>query len=319
VGGAARVAAGPLLGQVALATAPKPCAPSPPGARTSALAIDPDTGLLWTGDAAATTITSHRLRGLARERSLEIGGAPRAIALSPGGRHALVTTAFYDRPGVSIVDLASGQLDHLDVGPDPGAVAFTATGRSAYVVGGGRRGTLTRIDPASGRVHDPIELGAHPRGLALYADDEHALVALNGEACVAVVSLARRRVTHRIATRAYPLGVAVSPDGSRGFVTHAGFREERVTPLDLVRRRARPAVVSGLDPAGVAFDASGTLAVVANAGAGTVSLFDARSGRRRRRVRTGGEPRFVACAGRRAVIADGRTGQLRAVRLGVIA
>ncbi len=241
---------------------------------------------------------------------------PIAIAVSPDGTQALVVTAFYDRPGLAVVDLRLGQVERLDVGAEPHSVVFGRSGRSAYVAGGGRDGTLTRVDPEHGRVHPPLAIGAHPRGLALMPDGKHALVALNGEAAVAVVALRKLRVTRRIKTRAFPAQVAIAPDGKRALVTHNGFGDRALSRLDLVKWRARAVLVTGLDPAAVAFDRSGKLAVVASAGANTVTVLDARTGRRRRRVHGGGAPRCVAIAGRRAFVADGRSGQLKAIRLG---
>jgi phospholipase C len=318
-GGAASVIGGPLLARKALAAGTKPCAPTPPGIRTSAVAVAPGGRTVWTADAAATTITAHRRADLLRGRSIDVRGAPLGIAISPHGHEALVTTAFYDRPGLAIVDLLSGQVDHLDVGPEPCAVAYAAHGRSAYVSGGGRDGTLTRVEPRGGRVHRAVALGRHARGLALHPDGKHALVALNGDASVAVVSLKHGRVTRRIKTPPFPAQVAISPDGKHALVTHNGFHNRRVTPLDLVHWRARKPVTTGLDPAGVAFDAAGRVAVVANTGAGTVSVLDARTGRRRRRVKVGGAPRFVAVVGRRGIVADGHSGQLTSIRLPMVA
>ncbi|MCW2999781.1 MAG: beta-propeller repeat protein [Solirubrobacterales bacterium] len=314
-GGVAVVAGRSLPGAVAQAASVKPCEPTPPGVRTTAIAATRDGRTFWTADAAATTITAHRRDDLRRGRSIDVGGAPVDIAIAPDGRRALVTTASYDNPGLVLVDLRTGHVDHLDVGPEPYAVAFTASGRSAYVSGGGREGTLTRVDPRTGRVHAPVPVGAHARGLALHPDGKHALVALNGEAAVAVVALRKGRIVRRIATPLFPAQLAVSPDGRRALVTHNGFGDRRVTPLDLVAWRARRPIATGLDPAGVAFGRSGTLALVANAGAGTVCVLDARTGRRRRRVTTGGTPRHVVISGRQGIVADGHTGRLTAVRL----
>ena len=315
-GGAARVAAGPLLGGTALAVGPKPCAPTPPSFPTAAIALTPDGRTIWTADAARTTITAHRSSSLARGRSIDVGGAPIGIAISPNGAQALVVTAFFDRPGLAFVDLRSGEVDRIDVGTEPYAVAFARNGRSAYVTGSGHNGTLTRVDARTGHVHDPIAVGAHARGLALHPDGKHALVALNGEAAIAVVALRGRRIARRVATAPFPAQLAVSPDGRRALVTHNGFASRRVTPIDLVHWRAHRQFAVGLDPAGVAFGASGAVALVANSGAGTVFVLDARSGRRRRRVKTGDTPRCVAVAGRRGFVADGRTGRLSAIRLG---
>ncbi|MCW3015631.1 MAG: hypothetical protein JWO02_2723 [Solirubrobacterales bacterium] len=314
-GGVAHAVGGSLLAGVARADTPKPCAPTPPGIRTVAIAATPDGRTIWTADGAATTITAHRRTTLRRGRSIDVGGAPVGIAIAPDGRRALVTTAFYDEPRLALVDLRSGQVEHLDVGPEPYAVVFTASGRRAYVSGGGPDGTLTRVDPDTGRVHPPVAIGAHARGLALHPDGQHALVALNGEAAVAVVPLRGVRTVRHVATSPFPAQLAISPDGARALVTHNGFGARRVTPLDLVHWRARKPVTTGLDPAGVGYSRSGAVALVANAGAGTVSVLDGHTGRHRRRVRPGGAPRCVAVAAGRGVVADGRTGQLTAIRL----
>jgi DNA-binding beta-propeller fold protein YncE len=187
-------------------------------------------------------------------------------------------------------------------------VAIAPNGRSAYVTGGGSDGILTRVDWRSGHVHAPIALGRHPRGIAVTRD--RALVALNGDAAVAIVTLKSRKVT-RIATKAFPSAVALSPDGRRALVTHDGFEARSVTPVDMRRRRAGRAANVGHDPAGVAFTPSGRRALVAVAGA--VELVNGRTGRRVRTIKQRGAPRLVAMASGRAIVADGGTGRLTAI------
>ena len=317
-GGLGGAIGGRLLTADAVAGGVKPCAPTPPGIRTAAIAVSPSGRTIWTADAAATTITAHRARDLKRGRSIDVGGAPIDIAVSPDGTQALVVSAFYDRPGLALVDLRSGEITRFDVGPEPRTVVWGRGGRSAYVAGGGANGTLTKLEPASGRIYSPIAVGAHPRGLALMPGGRRALVALNGDAAIAVVDLRRRVVARRIATRPFPYRVAVARDAKRARVTHNGFDSRAVSQLDLEHWRASGSVTTGRDPAGVAIDRSGTVAVVANTGAGTISVLDARSLRRRRRVRTNGTPQCVAIAGRRAYVADGQSGALTAIRLGVV-
>lgn len=305
----------PLLVGVARADRAASCEPAPPGIRVGALAISPGARTIWTADTGARTITAHRRSDLRRSRAIDVHGAPVDLAIRPDGHHALVTTAFYDHPGLAIVDLRSGDVDHVDVTAEPGALALSADGRRAYVVGGGRDGTLTRVDAGSGKVHAAIAVGAHPRGVALHPDGEHALVAVNGAAAVAVVDLRRGRVTRRIRTAAFPSQLAISSDGLRALVTHSGYGADRVTPLDLEHWRARKAVRTGLHPAGVAFSRNGALALVACAGDGTVTVLDGHTGRRRKRLRPGGTPRVVAAVGRRGIVADGTTGKLTPLRL----
>lgn len=304
----------PLLGGVAHAGVAESCEPAPPGVRVGALAVSPGGRTIWTADTGGRTITAYRRTDLRRSRAIDVHGAPVDLAIRPDGHLALVTTAFYDHPGLAIVDLRSGDVDVVDVAAEPGALALSADGRRAYVVGGGPDGTLTRVDAGNGKVHAAIPVGAHPRGVALHPDGRHALVALTGEAAVAVVDLRRKRVT-RIRTAAFPSQLAISADGLRALVTHSGYGADRVTPLDLEDWRARKAVRTGLHPAGVDFNRSGTLALVACAGDGTVTVLDGRTGRRRRRLHPGGTPRVVAAIGRRGIVADGTTGRLTALRL----
>lgn len=297
------------------ATVTPPCTPKAPGIRTTGLAVTPDGRTVWTTDNAQTTITAHRGRKLKRRNSIDVGGAPHDIVITPDGHFALVTTAFYDRPGLAVVRLRTGHVSRVEVGPEPGSVAFDRRSRTAWVAGGGAEGTLTGVDLKTGQARPPIAIGAHPRGLALLPDGKHALVALHGAASVALVTLATGRV-RRIATRAFPQGVAVSPDGRHAIVTHSGFGEHVITPIDLVRRRARRPVKVGREPVGVAYSRSGRTALVAVMGGHAVVVVDGRTGRRRRTIRRLDTPRAVALSGRQAIVADGRTGQLKRIRLG---
>lgn len=318
-GAAAVVAAHTLAGRLLSAQAAdrqEESAPQPPGIPTQAIAATADGRTVWSTDTHSTTITSHQIAGLERDRSIDVGGAPIGIAIAPAGDLALVTTAFYDQPGLALVDLRTDQVERLAVGPEPYAVAFAADGRSAYVSGGGADGTLSRVDTDSGRVHPPIPLGPHPRGLAVLGSGKRALVALNGAGELALVSLASARV-RRIATAPFPNQLAVSPDGKRAFATHNGFGADAVTAINLDRAHAGRPIQVGRDPAGVAFSRSGASALVAATGAGTVTLLDGRSGRLRRVFKPGESPRSVAVAGRKGVVADARSGRLTAFPLGV--
>lgn len=323
IGGAAVLGAGgmalvPYLRTPAAdgAAVVKPCAPEPAGIPSGPISASADGRLVWTTDVRSTTITPHATRTLRRGRPIDVGGTPAGISISSDGLTALVTAAAIDRPGLRIVDLRTDAVDRLDVGADPGLVAF-GPGDRAWVTGRGSRGTLTAVDVQAGDVHKALVVGEHPRGLAVSRQGDVALVALNGAAAVALVDLRRRRVIRRIPTAPFPAQLALSPDGRRALVTHNGFGARAVTLIDVTRHRVLGRIRVGTDPAGVAFSRSGATAIVTSASTGTVTLLDGRTGRRRRTVTAGGSPRAVVVCGSRAVVADGRTGDLHAVRLGV--
>lgn len=309
LGAAAQLAPLGLHTAESLAAGPDHCTPNAPGLRAVALAAPAAGGAVWRTDSTARTITELRGRTPAPSRALEVGGAPVAIAVDGAGTRAVVATAAYDQPGLAIADLRAARLlDRVDVGRDPAQVALSRDGRTAVVTGGGAHGTLTRVDLSSGRVHAPVAVGRHPRGVALSPDGDHAYVAVNGDGVVAVVALRRNRVVQRFATAAWPSRIAIAPTGRTALVTHDGAGTGVLTPIDLVARRARRAVRVGADPSGVAFEASGALAAVALCGAGGVALIDARTGRPRKVVPTGGSPRALAGARRAFYALDWKTG-----------
>ncbi len=324
VGGAAASGVAVAVGGQLLLTEPahsatplKPCIPDAPGIETGAIAATPDGRRIWSVDTRGRTVTEHSTKTLRRGRALDVGGTPVGLAISPRGGTALVTTAAYDHPGLAIIDLHTREIDRIDVGEDPRAIAFAPSGRTAYVAGGTAKGTLTPVVLGSRRVRGPIALGVDPRGVAVSPDGKVALVALNGEAKLALVDLERGRVIRRIATAAFPALVAFSPDGHRALVTHNGFGARAISVVDLERRAVVGRVRVGADPAGVAFSRSGRTAVVTAVGTATVTILDGRSGRRRRTVSHGGFPRAVTVSGTRALVVDARSGLLTAIKLGM--
>jgi DNA-binding beta-propeller fold protein YncE len=277
-----------------------------------ALAATHDGRTLWTADPDALAITAHRVRDLARRRSIAVGGV--AVDVAVAGSTAVVALGFYGPKTLAVVDLVSGHVSHHAVGDDVRAVRLARDGRTAYVAGGGAKGWLRGFDTVTGEAGPQIALGRHPRGLALSPDGRHALVALNGDAVVAVVALRNDEVVQRIATREFPYLVAWSPDGDRGVVSHNGYGANHLTVVDPGARRTSHTLPTQLDPAGVAFVGRRSV-LVAERGAGTLALLDSHSGRRRRRITVGGHPRSVVVRGRRAFALDGETGQLTKVEV----
>ncbi len=296
------------------AATPKPCTPNAPGGRAVALGAAPGGKIVWRTDSAARRITALRARAPTPVRSIDVGGAPTAIAVAANGRRAAVVTAFYDHPALALVDLRSGRTNtRVDVGLEPVAVAIDRSGRRAVVVGGGVKGTLTPVDLRTGRAGKPVAVGRHPRAVALAPDGEHAYVTLNGDVQVCVVALAVGRVVQRFPVAPFPSRIAIAPNGDTALVTHDGAGARRITPIDLKQRRVRHTVAVGSDPCGIAYDRRGTTVAVALSGTGAVVLLDGRTGGRRRTVRLDGRPRSVTYAGGAFVAADWETGALTRV------
>lgn len=307
--GAGYALAGPVLG--AIAGSEPECVPAPPGFATGAIAVAPGGRVAWTADSHGTTITARPGPGFVRGRSIDVGGAPVDLAIAPSGHRALVTTAFYDRPGLASVELRSGRVARSPIAAEPGAVAFAADGAVAYVVGGGPDGTLSRVDPRNGHVERTVKVGSHPRGLALTPDGAHALVALNGDAALAVVDLRKRMHVHRIQTAAFPSAVAAT-GANHAIVTHDGFHAHTASIVDLEAGSVTRTRKVGADPAAVAASPSRAVIVTRQGRA----LVLGRRGAHLSSFALGGNPAAVALAGASAWVADARTGRLRRLRIG---
>ena len=235
------------------------------------------------------------------KRKLTLGGQPLEAAFAPDGHYVALTTAFWDQPGLELIDAATGnRRARVKAGGAPFAVAFTAGGRHLLVTGGEQDGTLRIYDAPHLHGVREVKLGRVPRGIVV--DGKTAWVALNGEDAIARVDLAKGRVTRRLPTPPHPDRIALSPDGTALLITHPS---RSVTELD-TRRGTVTSHGAGAHPSAVAWTPAGRLVVRDS----DVLALDPR----RRRIATVAAPRGLAVAGRAAFVVSALTGEIGKVR-----
>jgi YVTN family beta-propeller protein len=259
--------------------------------------------------AKRTVVVAHaQRRTIAIGRKLvDVGGEPLELAIAPDGRLCAVTTAFWDEPGLALVDLRAGiVVKRLNVGSAPFGLAFSSDGARLYVTGGEQEGTVSVIDPERLRVVAQRPVGICPRSVAAVPGDDAAWVVLNGSDEIVRVAQRNGRVTRRLRTPALPDRVAVSPDGRRLLVTHGGRRAEHVSEIEIRTKELTRHRVGRL-PSAVAWPRAGRRLVLVG---GTGELVQI--GGRRRRV--GGAPRGLAVVGGHAWTADSLTDIVTRVR-----
>jgi DNA-binding beta-propeller fold protein YncE len=238
---------------------------------------------------------------------IELDSQPLSVAVSPDGSLAAVTTAYWTKPGVILIDLRRGRIaGHVEAGKAPSDVAFVANKR-LVVVGGEQEGTAYLVDLKGPRKIKQTPLGRVPRSVAVAAGA--IWVTLNGEAAVVRLDPESAKVTKRIATPELPDALAASPDGRRLLVGHRGGVSELTTAGP--RGRARR-LFNGREPSAVAYGAAGRRLVALGSEA-SVLVIDT-SGRKRRRAVAPG-PRGLALARRRAFTVSVLTGAVSEVRL----
>lgn len=300
--GAATVAA-PALARGATTAAPMPPA-RPVVRRGRAIAVS--------GDGRRLVVAHDERRTIAivtrgRTRIVDVGGQPLAVAVSPDGSRAAVTTAFWDTPRLSVLDLRSATVvARRTLGPAPGDVAFTPDGRLLLVAGGEQEGTLHMLETARYEVVARARPGRVPRAIAPSHDSRHAWVSLNADDHVVLVDLATGRIRRDLPTPALPDRLALAPDATRLLISHGGRHATRVTELGLAHGHARRHEAGRL-PSAVAWTRSGRRLVALGGDSAVLAL-----GGHRHAV--GVAPRGLAVAGRRFWTVSAVTGAIHGGR-----
>ncbi len=146
-------------------------------------------------------------------------------------------------------------------------------------------GSLTAVATISG-------LGATPRVAAVRGDQAFAYVTIFGSDQVKVIDTSSNTVVQTVATGDGPFGVAVSPDGSRVYVTNNQTGDNvSVFSADASTGQlsALTTINVGARPRAIAISRDGTRAYVANQLPGTVSVIDTATNSVIATVNTGGQ------------------------------
>ncbi len=244
-------------------------------------------------------------------RSLEIGGRPVDLLLSPDGRTLYVKN---DR-GIVVIDAVAwslrqelpfpeggGSMHGLALGPD-GARLYATTAQDrlweASVAADGSPLVWARSISLPG----PGGRGpSHACGLAPSADGRRLFVALSRNNSLGVIDLGPGRLVDEIPVGVAPYDVALFDGGTKAFVSNWGGRRpvpgDRVSPssgtdtvvdergvartgsvsiVDLESRRELRQIETGLHPSDLELDRARGRLFVANANSDTVSVIDVRT------------------------------------------
>lgn len=168
---------------------------------------------------------------------IRVGMYPDAIAVTPGGRLALV--ANYSSNTVTPIVLPSNKvLPAVNAGEGPADVVVSPDGATAYVTDA-NSDTVTPINLRTLKPGKPIVVGNGPQGIVVTPDGSKAYVADAGAIVagqsgtighdVTPIDLSTGKALPPIRVGNAPVGIAVTPDGSTVFVTN--LNSESVTPI----------------------------------------------------------------------------------------
>src|SRR5262249_48673282 len=136
------------------------------------------------------------------------------------------------------------------------------------------------VDLGSLQVTGTIAVGSFPRGVAIFADRNLAVVANGNSNDVSVLDLTRKVERSRIPVGLGPQGVVVNPAAHSAVVTNSGFVRGVFTPgasvstsaslINLDWDQAELPLAVGVAPFGI--DLNGDTTVIANYGSNNVTI-----------------------------------------------
>ncbi|BDG01807.1 cytochrome D1 domain-containing protein [Anaeromyxobacter oryzae] len=224
------------------------------------------------------------------------GADPETFDVVPGSGRLVVSNE--EAGTAAIVDAATGApVASVGVGAEPEGVAARPDGRVVAVTSEGSD-RVDFVDPARGVVLGSAGTCRRPRGVAFTPDGALAVVACEDDASIAILDGRALRAVSTVplppATR--PMGVAISADGRRAYVS--GGRAGTVLVVDLARLEVTGRVRDvGERPWGLALTPDGRKLYVATGPSGDVAVIDTASLTVKIRVRTGALPWGVAISG----------------------
>ena len=221
------------------------------------------------------TVTPVDLASKRAGPPIKVGKAPRAIAITPGGRTAYVANS--GSGTVTPISTVTGRAGRpIRVGRDPRAIAITPGGRTAYVLDWGSA-AVTPIDTATGRAESSIPVGSYPSAIAIGGHGATAYVACYGSDTVTPITIATGRPGRAIPVGQAPDAIAAAPGGKTVYAV--GGDSDTLTPITTGTGHAGPAIPVGYSPAAITVPRRGTTAYVVNTISGSVTPVSTLTGR----------------------------------------
>jgi len=255
--------------------------PAPPG-------IDEST--LPPADKSADAIGVWDVKQNKLVRKLEGGSDPENFAVSKDGKTLYVSNE--DASGISFIDVPSGKVTKtIKTGDEPEGVSITPDGKLVYSTSEDE-GTLAVMDAAAGTLVKTFQVGHRPRSIVFMPDGLHGYCNLENDGAIALFDAVKKEKIKSIPLgkrgEVKPMGLALSPDGSKLYVTTG--RGHSLVILDTATNKPVASFEVGQRPWGIALSKDGNTAVTANGPSGDVSVVDLATQTVKKKIKSGGGP-----------------------------
>jgi YVTN family beta-propeller protein len=243
--------------------------------------------------------------------TMTVSDAPYGISVTPDGDQVLVT----QRDGNALVFINTSDFSDpaytLPVGNSPRGVAVEPHGRYAYVANFDDD-TVSQISITGRSITDTIDVGDAPSGVAARydAENETPVVYVTNYNDGTVTVIGADSQTTVIDVDDGPIGVAVTPDGSRVYVANSD--DDTVSIIDTQTETVIDTLNVGDAPWGVAVGAQGDYVYVTNNFSDTVTVIQTSNNTIIRTFSVGDQPRGVSapCNGTFAYVVNQGDGSI---------
>lgn len=190
---------------------------------------------------------------------IKVGLAPASLAITPNGKFVYVINYVDGNPGtgtISVIQTSNNKvIDTIHGFFGPFAIAITPNGKYAYVTNFGSNNfapvgtTVSVVDLSTNTISATIKLGVQPSAIAIDPDGRFAYVSNYNtlylgpgftnltarEGTVNIIDIKTNKVLCPIiVVGASPDAIAISPDGTRAYVTN--YTSNNVSVIDIVDR-----------------------------------------------------------------------------------
>jgi DNA-binding beta-propeller fold protein YncE len=152
------------VGEVALGRVPR------------GIGIAPKGKVAWVALNAEDAVVRVDLEHQRVTKRIDAGPQPDRVAVSPDGRHLLVSHGGHQSHSVTQIDTGTGKRREIEVGALPSAVAWTPNGKRLVALGGSNHVVVI----ANRGRHGTRQVAPGPRGLALARNRAFTVSTING-------------------------------------------------------------------------------------------------------------------------------------------
>jgi len=290
----------------------------PVGTSPEGVAISPDGRKVYVANKTAQTVSmvntaTNQIIGTTPNLNMPVHG----LAVSPDNMRLYIVAGNIGSGFVFVRDSANlADVDTIPISSrdetqiNPQGIALSPDGQLLYLSDNRDGGAVTILDIATKSTVDSKAMGpgTMPLGVTPSPDGQHAYFVFSGLAGqpgqVAVYDVPSKNITSTYTVGARPVGIAVTPDGGKVYVSNE--LDNSVTVFNTKTNGPPATTLVGTSPAGVAISPDGSRVYVANRGNGTVTVLSTTTDQVLSALPVGGAPTAIAITpdGKRAYVTD---------------